>query len=662
MGWFDEDDDDEGNEEGTLPASNQISEANGAAAKSEEEDPLDVFMRLNSQELTGGSSRVSCCGSGGGAGANADSEGTSRHRGEDPSRRHRMDLESDDEKADIADTNSLGRKPTYYTSKTTNANGVLFHKAQEQPDGEGFRSTQNHGGHRHRRALPLWTPRDTPRGRTWRNQHDIACSTSVDPLFGWDELLVAAESKREASTTTSSETNELIRGLVSHLQSTIPQPTPVQQQTVPVLLLGQNAVITAATGQGKTLAYLIPAVLSLIQQTQRDGHNADCGFDDSGAVVVVLVPTRELALQVEHTARPLLRIARIKAKSVIGGKESNYDVVKDLKRQDYGLIVASPGRLVDVTKKVTLDPSMVVLDECDKLLQMGFEEQVRQLLSARFARYESSSLSTSTERQMVLLSATLGRNVQAVTREWLGQSSTRVAVGRTGQSSRFVSQHVLVLANEQARTEFCVQMVPTFTRVGRTLIFVATRSDCESLAAALERQAGVRAVTLHGDKHQWDRTSALKDFTSGRAQVLVATDLASRGLDIPEVATVLCVHPAKNLDSHTHRVGRAGRLGKNEQHEGTAYTLLTPEDAHFARVLKGAWEREGRPVSAELDQLALKDAKRARDDDMPMKKPAAAGLGTDAASFSVAPPSGAPASQTEKKGRWGARASMTQKR
>jgi ATP-dependent RNA helicase DDX42 len=636
MGWFDEDDEEE--DEGRAPPSGPggKNDADGSAKEDvgggdadEDEDPLDAFMK----NLSRGGELASQKGPRAMESGSAEEPGSLQvherdHRG------RRMDLDDDDEEeeeeedgehgdgdterdksgsetARTATTSAKGFKRVQKISQEssdtmTNVNGILFHKAQTQDEA-------SNSNIKHRRAQQrLWDAHDTAQGRDWRHQLDVTCSKAIDPMQDWAELLQKSHVS-EASTSCSG-----LREMVQHLQSTIPQPTPVQQQTIPVLLSGHNAVITAATGQGKTLAYLIPALMkAAAAHSERGG--SEPGSSGDSFLTVVLVPTRELALQVEKAARPLLKITGIKCKSVIGGKESNYDVVRDLRRQNYGLVVASPGRLADVTKKVPLDPSVVVLDECDKLLQMGFEEQVRQLLSSRFVQNGAASdtLATShegsTRRQMVLLSATLGKNVQTVAREWLGPHSVRIAVGRTGQSSVFVTQHVLVLANDQARTDFCLQMVPTFAQVGRTLIFVATRTDCESLAGFLEQQAGVVAVTLHGDKHQWDRTSALKDFTSGKVSVLVATDLASRGLDIPEVATVLCVHPAKNLDVHTHRVGRAGRLDHNEQRQGSAYTLLTPRDSQFARVLKSAWEREGRPVSADLDQLAAGSTKRSRE-------------------------------------------------
>ena len=595
MGWFDEDDDEDEQAVETAKIREKDVVTTSGDQEEEDDDPLDAYMKT----LVSG---------GGGGGAAPPAPEDELHSSPSQRPHHRMDLEMEDESTghwELPEDERGGCEEKKRISVVPSVNpgiGMVFHKANESP---AIHSSE-------KETASYWSSQDTPEGRSWRKSHGIMSSKSVDPLYHWSELEDSMGHDNASSTS-----------LVQHLISKIPQPTPVQQQTIPIVLKGHNAIITASTGQGKTLSYLIPALIR-----HRRG------------LTVVLVPTRELALQVEQAARPLLTCIGGTCKSVIGGKESNYDVVKALKRQNFTVIVASPGRLVDVTKKVLLDPSLVVLDECDKLLQMGFEEPVRQLLCARFASQTSSS-----SRQMLLLSATLGNRVQQVAREWLGPHSVRIAVGKTGQASQFVTQHVLVLADDAARLEFCVQMVPTFRDVGRTLIFVATRAACESLAETIEQRAQVKVATLHGDKHQWDRTAALKSFVQGQVSVLVATDLASRGLDIPQVATVLCVHPAKNLDSHTHRIGRAGRLDKNQQQQGTAYTLLTPDDFNFARVLKAAWEREGRPVGLDLAQLASASNKQSLGNHWESSSAPSTTPQTDS---SAEPPS--------KKSRWGAQA------
>ena len=326
--------------------------------------------------------------------------------------------------------------------------------------------------------------------------------------------------------------------------------------------------------------------------------------------------------------------------------------------KDPRILVATPGRLLDVLRALPKKQqdtfsfmsrvTFCVLDEADKLLQMGFANQVTQLLQQ-----------LRPDRQCLMTSATMSRRMEQVAYQWLETSTVspssaassdrnkskfvpsaamsnknktlvRISVGTTGRASDHVEQHVIVLPNQDAKEQFILELLPSLIAVGRTLIFVATREGCEQLANRIRNQqrrsihgptTAVQIETLHGDKHQSDRNAALKAFSKGRVPVLIATDVAGRGLDIPNVATVLNYDPAKNLDTHVHRVGRAGRLNKDANvgeepaegsngegdkahNKGTAYTLLLPKQADFARVLQSAFEREGRPVSGELAKLA----------------------------------------------------------
>jgi superfamily II DNA/RNA helicase len=249
--------------------------------------------------------------------------------------------------------------------------------------------------------------------------------------------------------------------------------------------------------------------------------------------------------------------------------------------------------------------SIVVLDEADQLLHMGFEPQVRQILQ----KISSQS------HQTLLFSATLGRRVERVAQEWLSPQAYKIAVGRTGAASQHVQQFVHVLPHATAKDEFVVELLPALVGVGRTLVFVATRVGCERLADLVRQaQPDLALVTLHGDKHQWDRNAAVKALVKGTASVLIASDVAARGLDLPKVQTVVSLDPPKTLDGHVHRVGRAGRLSSSsknsngstepQQQHGTAHTLLTPRDQAFAAVLRNAFAREGREISPEFEALA----------------------------------------------------------
>jgi ATP-dependent RNA helicase DDX42 len=418
----------------------------------------------------------------------------------------------------------------------------------------------------------FWTPTDTNAGREWRKENSSLCNPPCDPITNFAEL-----------------GSVLPVSVLHQIQQSYNTPTLVQAQTLPVLFSGRNALVAAQTGQGKTFAYVWPMIAHVssyndhLQQQQQ---------------ALVLVPTRELAIQVQQQAQLYLKLVHCESIAIVGGS-GRYILLQELRRQHYRVVIATPGRLLDVvgsnSKYVDLSQfTYVVLDESDKMLHMGFQQQVQTIL-----KYLPPNA------QKVLLSATMGKRVEHVAKEWLGHDYTRISVGRTGESSKSVQQHCLVLPTFQAKKQFLVDMLPSFQVIGRTLVFCSTREGCEELSLFVkERVPSIPLVTLHGDKHQSDRNAALKAFKKGSVSVMIATDVAGRGIDVPQVATVVNFDPAKDLDSHTHRCGRAGRLHDGEQQLGSAYTLLTPKNAEFARVLMNSFEREGRPISNELAQLA----------------------------------------------------------
>ena len=431
------------------------------------------------------------------------------------------------------------------------------------------------------------TSQDTRQGHEWRKEHSITCHPPMDPIYYLEEL-------RDIF---GSSLMDWCR------QHNFTQPTLVQSQTLSVALSGKDAIITASTGSGKTLAYLWPMAVHL--------SNNRIMFPNTKSRGLVLCPTRELALQVVAIAKTMGKSLNLAALAIIGGNMGRYQLSLELTKLQPSVIVATPGRLLDVLSVVkksmatlTLkEVTMVVLDEADKMLQMGFSAQVTQVLQ-----------NIRPDKQALLLSATMGNKMEKVASQWLSPRPVRISVGRTGQSSEHVQQHVVVLPHEPAKEAFLIESLATFVSVGRTLIFCATREGVEALAQRLrEQNDSILVETLHGDRHQSDRNHALKEFSKGRIKVLVATDVAGRGLDIPSVATVINYDPAKNLDTHVHRVGRAGRLSADsedsQQQTGTAYTLLTPKQSDFAHVLRNAMEREGRPISSELEQLAYRSKK-----------------------------------------------------
>jgi len=345
-----------------------------------------------------------------------------------------------------------------------------------------------------------------------------------------------------------------------------------------------------------------------------DQPHIEPGVD--GPIGIVLVPTRELAKQVYRYAKTFVECIGGRACEVAGGNRGTWELTKDLKR-GCEIVVSSPGRLIDMVKRKGTNLGRVtflVLDEADRMLDMGFEKQVESVLG-----------NVRPDRQTLLLSATFGKRVERVARSWL-RNPVRIAVGRTGASSEHVDSHVMVLPSHSAKVQWLMEMLPVLSPLGRCLVFVATRAECDALAHMVQTSpsfAGGGAdggpaaavVSIHGDKDQRDRNSAISSFKKNSRAVLVATDVAARGLDIPDVMCVVNFDAAKNIDAHVHRVGRAGRLSKENgdgtaggQHQrGVAYTLLTEKkDANFAASLAEAFDREGREVSAELAALVQK--------------------------------------------------------
>ena len=418
--------------------------------------------------------------------------------------------------------------------------------------------------------------RNSHEGNKWRKENHVYCNPPLDPIYDFAELKdIVPDQILEWNTSKN-----------------ITQPTTVQSQTLGVALAGKDVIVTAATGSGKTLTYLWPLATHLMANQGADTTKKSRSL--------ILVPTRELALQVEQVAKSLFAALPITPLAITGGNLGRYQLSQKLQSTKPHCVIATPGRLLDVlsaqqkSKQEWLLPNItfLVMDEADKMIQLGFANQVTQILQ-----------NLRPDRQSVLVSATFDSRLQRRCQEWMNQPS-RISVGKTGQSSKHVTQHVICLPNTQSKIDFLKESLPTFVDVGRTLVFCATRQGVEALASELRTVLPVE--TLHGDRHPTDRKAALKAFTKGDVKVLVATDVAGRGLDIPQVSQVINYDPGKNWETHVHRIGRAGRLSAEDQqqHQGSAYTLLLPTNVDFAKALIRAYEREDRPVPQEVRALA----------------------------------------------------------
>jgi superfamily II DNA/RNA helicase len=361
--------------------------------------------------------------------------------------------------------------------------------------------------------------RNTYEGQKWRKQNAVLCTPPLDPIYDFAEL-------RDVFPPQVSEWNT---------KNNLTKPTLVQSQTLGVALCGKDAIVTASTGSGKTLAYLWPCVTHLMENhgTDISADNNDDGNGNGGTSTntnerrqrsraLVLVPTRELALQVEKVAKSLFTNLPLTALAITGGNMGRYQLSQKLQGSKPHLVVATPGRLLDVlsaqqkNKQDWLLPNItfLVMDEADKMISLGFANQVTQVLQ-----------NLRPDRQSLLTSATFDSRLQRRCQEWM-HSPTRISVGKTGESSKHVLQHVVCLPTPDAKLKFLRQSLPKFTDVGRTLVFCRTREGVDKLASELKSTTPVE--TMHGDKHPVDRKAALKAFIQGNVMVLLATDVAGQ--------------------------------------------------------------------------------------------------------------------------------------
>jgi len=318
--------------------------------------------------------------------------------------------------------------------------------------------------------------------------------------------------------------------------------TPIQERAIPPALEGRDVIGTAQTGTGKTLAFLIPLIEILQQESTRH------------TVALVLLPTRELAMQV-HDQYEQLRTNRMSGATLVIGGVSEKAQIQSL-RAGSQLVIATPGRLQDLMdrKLATLqNVKVLVLDEADRMLDMGFLPAIRRILQA-----------VPVQRQTLCFSATMEQSVAGLVNEYM-RNPVRVALGSVLKPAESVELKAYEVRPGE-KLEVLRQLL--YAEKGQTLIFTRTKRGAERLAKELVRD-GFAAAMIHGDRSQSQRNGALNGFQDGRFQVLVATDIASRGLHVDDVAHVINYDVPKMAEDFIHRVGRTGRAGL----QGLASTL-----------------------------------------------------------------------------------------
>ncbi|XP_036386944.1 probable ATP-dependent RNA helicase DDX23 isoform X2 [Megalops cyprinoides] len=370
------------------------------------------------------------------------------------------------------------------------------------------------------------------------------------------------------------------------------EPTPIQRQAIPIGLQNRDIIGVAETGSGKTAAFLIPLLVWITTLPKIDRIEDS----DQGPYAVILAPTRELAQQIEEETIKFGKPLGIRTVAVIGG----------ISREDQGfrlrmgceIVIATPGRLIDVLENRYLvlgRCTYVVLDEADRMIDMGFEPDVQKILEyipvtnqkpdtdeaedpeKMMMNFESGKHKY---RQTVMFTATMPPAVERLARSYLRRPAV-VYIGSAGKPHERVEQKVLLMSEGEKRKKLLDVLARGFEPP--IIIFVNQKKGCDVLAKSLEKM-GYNACTLHGGKGQEQREFALSNLKAGAKDILVATDVAGRGIDIQDVSMVLNYDMAKNIEDYIHRIGRTGRAGKS----GVALTFLTKEDSSVFYDLKQA--------------------------------------------------------------------------
>ncbi len=336
-------------------------------------------------------------------------------------------------------------------------------------------------------------------------------------------------------------------------------PTPIQTAAVPHVLAGRDLIGIAQTGTGKTAAFVLP-ILERLSKSPQPSRNPRA---------LIVAPTRELAAQIEENVQLLGRAMRVRCTTVFGGVGETPQI--QALRRGVDVLVATPGRLLDLMSSghVSLrDVQVAVLDEADRMLDMGFLPQIRKVVNA-----------LPRQRQTLLFSATLSKDIEKVTAEFLRSNPETVEIGRRSNPADTVTQ-LLFPVPKSRKVDLLVHLLRD-RALDSVLVFSRTKHGADKIARKLA-QAGIVTVALHSNRSQNQRIAALDAFKNGRARVLVATDIASRGIDVEGISHVINFDFPMHPEDYVHRIGRTGRADA----VGDAISFVTAEDEPYVRDLE----------------------------------------------------------------------------
>ncbi|KAF9122062.1 pre-mRNA processing RNA-helicase [Mortierella sp. 14UC] len=361
-------------------------------------------------------------------------------------------------------------------------------------------------------------------------------------------------------------------------------PTSIQSQAIPAIMSGRDVIAVAKTGSGKTIAFILPMLRHIKDQRPLESME--------GPIAIIMTPTRELAVQIHKECKNFLKVLNLRAVCAYGGSPIK-DQIAELKR-GAEIVVCTPGRLIDLlcanSGRVTnlRRTTFMVLDEADRMFDMGFEPQVMKIVN-----------NVRPQRQVVLFSATFPKQMEALARKLL-KRPLEITVGARSVVADDVTQIVEVREDDTRFTRLLEILGQAYNddAEARVLIFVSRQEAADNLLRDLNRR-GYLSMSIHGGKDQVDRDSAISDFKAGVCQILIATSVAARGLDVKKLGIVINYECPNHMEDYVHRVGRTGRAGN----KGVAYTFITPEQERFAPDIAKALTNSSKPVPPELQAL-----------------------------------------------------------
>lgn len=357
-------------------------------------------------------------------------------------------------------------------------------------------------------------------------------------------------------------------------------PTAIQAQGWSLALSGCNTVGIAQTGSGKTLAYMLPSIIHINAQDHLNRGD--------GPIVLILAPTRELAQQIQESAKEFAYSSRIKSTCIFGGAPKGPQL-RDLEN-GCEIVIATPGRLIDFLEMGKTNfrrTTYLVLDEADRMLDMGFEPQIRKIIGQ-----------IRPDRQVLMWSATWPKEVRKLAEDFL-QEYVHINIGSMGLSANHNIMQIVDVCEEHQKESKLARLLEEIGSQDKMLIFVETKRKADELTRLMRRD-GYPAMCIHGDKQQREREWVLGEFKNGGTTILVATDVAARGLHVDDVKFVINYDYPNNSEDYIHRIGRTGR----KDNKGTAYTLFTPGNGAKAKDLVDVLNEAKQVVNPKLLELA----------------------------------------------------------